>query len=61
MLNPLNIDQLRSIPACAGEPARLHTAGHQIWVYPRLCGGTWAMPPKAASTRGLSPPVRGNL
>ena len=29
-----------SIPACAGEPARLRFVAGLSWVYPRVCGGT---------------------
>ena len=32
--------QLRSIPACAGEPVQAHTPNHLPAVYPRVCGGT---------------------
>ena len=32
--------QVRSIPACAGEPAPVPATWHTIAVYPRLCGGT---------------------
>ena len=30
----------RSIPACAGEPARSRRRRRSAWVYPRVCGGT---------------------
>ena len=49
-----------SIPACAGEPARIDTCRRFIRVYPRVCGGT-AWPRVALLPRvGLSPRVRGN-
>ena len=32
--------QLRSIPACAGEPASGRHSKRLHWVYPRVCGGT---------------------
>ena len=52
--------RLRSIPACAGEPAA-GTCLPAGWpVYPRVCGGTGPSfsPPPASC--GLSPRVRGN-
>ena len=51
---------LRSIPACAGEPAiyRAYKAGQPV--YPRLCGGTIAHLRQRQQYDGLSPPVRGN-
>ena len=53
--------QVRSIPACAGEPRSAGPPGGRSRVYPRVCGGT---PPAMATSRrciGLSPRVRGNL
>ena len=52
--------RLRSIPACAGEPARRHPASRPATVYPRVCGGTENIPHNRFVTRGLSPRVRGN-
>ena len=50
----------RSIPACAGEPARTAPDTRRTGVYPRVCGGT-PSPAIACRTRGgLSPRVRGN-
>ena len=52
--------ELRSIPACAGEPrdeGRLVGRGR---VYPRVCGGTQSPHGGDANFRGLSPRVRGN-
>ena len=44
--NPAAISQqtaeLRSIPACAGEPDSVVCAGNITRVYPRVCGGTTA-------------------
>ena len=50
-----------SIPACAGEPAIKGWEDVDIWVYPRVCGGTHFVEQYSASLRGLSPRVRGNL
>ena len=52
---------LRSIPACAGEPRRNGVFVSRSKVYPRVCGGTVRGRPNTASTSGLSPRVRGNL
>ena len=49
-----------SIPACAGEPPGLPGPGARVRVYPRVCGGTQAVPAGSRLTRGLSPRVRGN-
>ena len=49
-----------SIPACAGEPLGCYDVGQRQGVYPRVCGGTIAFDPPAASPLGLSPRVRGN-
>ena len=50
----------RSIPACAGEP-RWPAGGRRTgWVYPRVCGGTRAVPRRRSRGTGLSPRVRGN-
>ena len=50
----------RSIPACAGEPARNLPPPNQGRVYPRVCGGTSQSAPSPARPQGLSPRVRGN-
>ena len=54
------LDDARSIPACAGEPAPPPPELYPPPVYPRVCGGTiiarWAPP----CLIGLSPRVRGN-
>ena len=55
-----NIMPTRSIPACAGEPARQHRHRGLTSVYPRVCGGTTNTTATQSSTRGLSPRVRGN-
>ena len=50
----------RSIPACAGEPGHNWPAEGSQEVYPRVCGGTYALLLKIWSYSGLSPRVRGN-
>ena len=55
-----NTPPIRSIPACAGEPA-LHRGRRQDGrVYPRVCGGTRADGALGGVVGGLSPRVRGN-
>ena len=54
------LDGMRSIPACAGEPASGSTGDCRSGVYPRVCGGTYPAPSLAAAYLGLSPRVRGN-
>ena len=51
---------LRSIPACAGEPAWENKRQYKFEVYPRVCGGTLWFSTYQASISGLSPRVRGN-
>ena len=51
---------LRSIPACAGEPAREGPLSNLTKVYPRVCGGTALLTPARLASSGLSPRVRGN-
>ena len=51
---------LRSIPACAGEPARPMTPLTPAAVYPRVCGGTALAGSAGRTAIGLSPRVRGN-
>ena len=62
--NPVGAGGLRydagSIPACAGEPRPLSSAGCPMWVYPRVCGGTGVLLAGAGAAIGLSPRVRGN-
>ena len=53
--------QLRSIPACAGEPTQSWSRLRGLRVYPRVCGGTRDACSKSEGTCGLSPRVRGNL
>ena len=55
-----DIDQDRSIPACAGEPPTGCGRRSSPTVYPRVCGGTAVANELAASSNGLSPRVRGN-
>ena len=49
-----------SIPARAGEPYSSPVSAIARWVYPRACGGTCRDSPRASSSMGLSPRVRGN-
>ena len=54
------VQQVGSIPACAGEPrprARLNSLPR---VYPRVCGGTEIHLAEIDGIEGLSPRVRGN-
>ena len=50
----------RSIPACAGEPARGWLPSPSPRVYPRVCGGTGDRTVLDGLRGGLSPRVRGN-
>ncbi len=50
----------RTIPACAGEPCPQCHRRRKRWDYPRVCGGTVVRCRQMASSRGLSPRVRGN-
>ena len=49
-----------SIPACAGEPTSGAPLPPVLKVYPRVCGGTGTVPNSDATSKGLSPRVRGN-
>ena len=51
---------LRSIPACAGEPATSPVDTGLLRVYPRVCGGTQVNETAGVGIEGLSPRVRGN-
>ena len=51
---------VRSIPACAGEPATKAVAALRNEVYPRVCGGTGLGKLVPLLLGGLSPRVRGN-
>ena len=51
----------RSIPAYAGEPARMVLSSPMVRVYPRVCGGTGRGIAWGGWCRGLSPRMRGNL
>ena len=53
-------NQLRSIPACTGEPELLKSGGCVHRVYPRMHGGTDWIQGTATSRAGLSPHARGN-
>ena len=54
------LHEVRSIPACAGEPRNRN--GRREWppVYPRVCGGTDRTDDYSCWVEGLSPRVRGN-
>ena len=52
--------QVRSIPACAGEPLTALAVRVAGRVYPRVCGGTHGGLDSHPRIRGLSPRVRGN-
>ena len=52
--------RVRSIPACAGEPARRWSRPRSTGVYPRVCGGTRRCILLKTTGKGLSPRVRGN-
>ena len=52
--------QIRSIPACAGEPWHRGQRTGASGVYPRVCGGTRGWRNRIRGCRGLSPRVRGN-
>ena len=58
---PSRVLPMRSIPARAGEPARLTAGRLSPRVYPRACGGTAFEQPQLVDNPGLSPRVRGNL
>ena len=49
-----------SIPACAGEPLQKGDTTAREPVYPRVCGGTFAVCRCTTTRKGLSPRVRGN-
>ena len=51
---------IRTIPACAGEPQAYEARHMSTWDYPRVCGGTDRRHCLAKLARGLSPRVRGN-
>ncbi len=59
-LSLTGLDEIRSIPACAGEPPTYFPAGRTSGVYPRVCGGTELLLPCPGRRSGLSPRVRGN-
>ena len=52
--------QVRSIPACAGDPQVSAIPACPRRVYPRVCGGTIPCRRPRLRTQGLSPRVRGN-
>ena len=63
LLHPIGAGAVvRSIPACAGEPAACRARRPRRPVYPRVCGGTYRRhwTPGTVHMNGLSPRVRGN-
>ena len=54
------LPQVRSIPACAGEPGASAALPSPTGVYPRVCGGTRGLHCGVGTRPGLSPRVRGN-
>src|ERR1035437_5147638 len=52
--------EIRSIPACAGEPSNIGGSGYLFRVYPRVRGGTPMSAQPMDSYWGLSPRARGN-
>ena len=58
---PCALSHPGSIPAYAGEPWRCRWRRSRIRVYPRVCGGTYAIQQRQGRTGGLSPRMRGNL
>ena len=56
----LTVTNLRSIPACAGEPLPNQILPRALKVYPRVCGGTVTDIEAICNVMGLSPRVRGN-
>ena len=57
---PCRSNPSRSIPACAGEPFPRMPFQCSRAVYPRVCGGTYAVLSGQQQVAGLSPRVRGN-
>ena len=53
-------EECGSIPAYAGEPRRAALRAARLWVYPRVCGGTWFRHFGERLVYGLSPRMRGN-
>ncbi len=60
MLFVRRYEDVRSIPACAGEPTSVRACSPLSKVYPRVCGGTNIRQDTLAAGYGLSPRVRGN-
>ena len=56
----LGVDELPSIPACAGEPPAMSLFNSALTVYPRVCGGTLGGRTIDVDAVRLSPRVRGN-
>ena len=53
------IPEVGSIPACAGEARRAGVSATTQTVYPRVCGGSFAINQLITQDGGLSPRVRG--
>ena len=51
---------VRSIPACTGEPELKNRRWNAVRVYPRVYGGTLKRWLESSGSNGLSPRVRGN-
>ena len=56
----LNLTQIGSIPAHAGEPLSARSLASPPTVYPRPRGGTRSGHSAGSGRKGLSPPTRGN-
>ena len=56
----VDMNELGSIPACAGEPGSSSLPFQSLRVYPRVCGGTREVVNLRFRENGLSPRVRGN-
>ena len=54
------VDALRPIPTCVGQPVRLCSVHHGEWAYPHVCGATVDNRAGLPSQSGLSPRVWGN-
>ena len=55
------LNRVRSIPVCTGEPSSYVLYSYHMPVYPRVYGGTLSGGFDRGADQGLSPCVRGNL
>ena len=55
------VNRIRSIPACAGQPAGIDVLVCEHKVYPRVCGAAAFTSTFQQAIEGLSPRVRGSL